>query len=80
MITLLRKSYNKDRCAWLNEILAEGIGTATGKRGCHFYSAVCKACDNRAVCKDVLRLLRFLGGEIHTEKTNGDAHNDSNKI
>ena len=80
MITLLRKGYNKDRYAWLNEILTVGIGTATGKRGCHFYSAKCKACDNREVCKDILRLLRFLGGEIHTQKANGDAHNDSNRI
>lgn len=80
MITLLRKGYNKERYAWLNEILAEGFGTATGKRDCHYHSAECKVCDNRVVCNDTLRLMRFLGGEIHSAKTNGHSHNASDTI
>ena len=80
MLTLLRKNYNKNRYAWLNEILAEGIGSATGKRDCHLLSAECKACDNRVVCADILRLMRFLGGEINTTKAHGNAHNGGNRV
>ena len=88
MLTLLTKNYNKYRYTWLFEILSTGLVQSQQSRGCTQncpYGAECEACETRTVCRDVWRLMAYLsaeiiGGDNHTTKTNGNTHNDSDRI
>lgn len=88
MLTLLTKSYNKHRYAWLFEILSSGLLESQQSRGCtqnNPFGAGCEACENRTVCRDVRRLMDFLnaeliGGDKYTTETNGNPANASHRV